>query len=623
MNNNTTNNSFELPLNAYAAFDATNLKSLMQQRLNDGGVFTDQIFEGSYFNSLLDVIAYSYNVLLFYLNKTASESLYSQSQIYENMNKIVKSLNYNPVGFQTSVLAFSAVAPETIVPNAYTIPKFSFFNVNGINYTFTSDYTFIKSSVGKEELTQLMDSALLYQGTIVEFPLYIASGAPYEQFSVAAVGPDGQNEIIDHKSIFVFVRDETGIWREWSRVDSLFLTNPDSEVFECRINENQRYTIKFGNSVNGRQLLQNYAVAVYYLKSDGNAGTIGPNALNGNRLFLLNTPQFNTIFNDTKTSQNYINQADASKLQFTNPNASTSFSDLEDVNSIRNNATNTFKTQYRLITTGDFETYVKTNFSNIIYDVKAVNNWDYTAEHMRYLYNIGLKSPSEDSRVLYNQVNFADSCDFNNVYIYLVPKLQKTNSTILNNNFLSVGLKTFIENGLRPYKMTTSEIVMMDPVYVAAGLGVASNSEITSRALTTDINLSTFLNIGRDPDSRLSETEIKNRVLQVFKDYFDVKNVKLGQIIDLDEITNKILNIEGVETITTSRVVNDQNIEKSGISLIVFNPVYSEPTEDIQIVNQNIKLPYFKIPYLYNADKLLSQIRVYTPPANGSSPREY
>ena len=201
--NNITNNNFELPLNAYAAFDATNLKSLMQQRLNDGGVFTDQIFEGSYFNSLLDVVAYSYNVLLFYLNKTASESLYNQSQIYENMNKIVKSLNYNPVGYQTSVLSFSAVAPGTLAPNAYTIPKFSFFNVNGINYTFTSDYTFIKTSNNTEELTQLMESALLYQGTVVEYPPYLATGSPYEQFSIAAISQDGINEIIDHKSIFV------------------------------------------------------------------------------------------------------------------------------------------------------------------------------------------------------------------------------------------------------------------------------------------------------------------------------------------------------------------------------------------------------------------------------------
>ena len=85
----------EMPLsyNAYAAFDAQSLKLLMQQRLTQNGVFTDQIFEGSNFNNLLDVVAYSYNVLLFYLNQTSNESLFSNSQLYENMNKIVKQLS--------------------------------------------------------------------------------------------------------------------------------------------------------------------------------------------------------------------------------------------------------------------------------------------------------------------------------------------------------------------------------------------------------------------------------------------------------------------------------------------------------------------------------------------------
>jgi len=618
-----TNNNFELPLNAYAAFDATNLKSLMIQRLNDGGVFTDQIYEGSYFNSLLDVIAYSYNVLLFYLNKTASESMYSQAQIYENMNKIVKTLNYNPVGNQTCVLAFSAVAPASLTPNAYTIPRFSFFNVNGINYTFTTDNTFIKTATTSEELTQLMESALLYQGTTIEYPVYTATGAPYEQVTIAAVSQDGTNDILDHKSIAVFVRGEGGRWKEWTRVDSLFLYDPTSEVFECRINESQRYIIKFGNNVYGKQLQVNDSVAIYYLKSDGNAGAIGPDVLNDNRLFLLNTPQFNTIFNDIKTTQNYISQDEASSIKFTNPFGSTSFSTVEDVRSIRNNAANTFKTQYRLVTTSDFETYVRTNYNNIIYDVRVVNNWEYAAEHLRYYYNIGLKAPNQDSRVLFNQVNFADSCDFNNIYIYLVPKLKKTNSTIINNNFVSVGLKTFIESGLTPYKMTTSEIVFVDPVYVAAGLGVASNSEIISKTLTPNLISETTLNIGRSSDSRLSETETKNRALQALKNYFDIANVRLGQKIDLDEINNAILEIEGVEVITTSRVVNGQLIEKNGLSFLLFNPVYSEPNEDIQIINQNIVLPYFKIPYLYNSDAILNQIRVYTSVTDGRSSREY
>lgn len=618
-----TSNQFELPFNAYAAFDAPSLKALMQQRLNAGGVYTDQIFEGSNFNSLLDVIAYSYHVLLFYLNKTANESLYSQSQIYENMNRIVKALNYNPVGYQSSILSFNSVAPNTLPAGIYTIPRYSYFTINGINYSFNEDTTFIKSGNGEESLTQLSQSSLLYQGLFQEYPLYIATGAPFEQFSIALAG-DGTNEIIDHRNIHVYVLDESGLWSQWGRVDSLYLEGPTSKSFECRFNENQRYSIKFGNGVNGRQLLPNNLVAVYYLKSDGAPGEVGPGTIDGNTMFLYSTTQFNSIFENLKNpNQSYLNVNQAASLIFSNTAPSTKFTEIETAESIKNNAANTFKVQYRLITTSDFELFIKNNFGNLISDVKVVNNWDYTADHMRYYYNIGLKAPSEDSRVLLNQVTFADSCDFNNLYVYVTPKLQKPNSNQINSNFLSTGLKDYILKGLQTYKMATSEIVMMDPVYTAFGVGIASNNEVNSKTLTPEIINSTSLVVTRDPNSRYSENEVKRQIYNIFIDYFDAKNVKLGQLVNLDELTTKILSIEGVVSLFCRRVVDGVEINRSGLGFIVFNPIYSASGEDIQAISQSLPLPYFKVPYLYNPVTLLDQINIITPDVQGASIREY
>lgn len=620
-----TSNPFNLPFNAYAAFDATNLKSLMIDRLNQGNVFTDQIYEGSNFNSLLDVIAYSYNVLLFYLNKTASESMFSQAQLYENMNRIVKALNYNPIGFQSSVVAFEATAPTTLPAGVYTIPRYSYFTVNGIPYSFVQDATFIKTTDAREVLTQFNNSTLLYQGIFIPYPLYVANGSPFEEFSLAAVSEQGSNELIDHTNIYVYVTNDAGQYEQWNRVNSLYLEDPNSKSFECRFNENQRYTIKFGNNVNGKQLKPTSVVSVFYLKSDGTAGEIGPNVLDNNKLFLFNEPQFNTIFNDIKTNLTYVNSDQAANLTFINPAASTAFTNVEDALSIRSNAANTFKTQYRLITTSDFETFIKNNFSNVLNDVKVVNNWEYLAEHVRYLYNIGLEVPNNDSRVLFNQVTFADSCDFNNIYVYAVPKLQNSNmnSTKLRNNFLGTGLKDKIINELLDVKMTTSEIVIMDPVYVAVGLGVASNEEISNQLLTSDIISETKLVIGRSPNSRYSENEVKNQAVNILRDYFSVENAKLGQFIDLDLLTTKIFNIPGVTSVSCTRVVNGQQITRSGLSLLVFNPVYSEPGEDINVINQSITLPYFKIPYIYNPDAIFGNIEIVTPDSQEASLREY
>ena len=92
---------FTLPKQGYAAFDAASLKELLVDRLSANPVFTDQNYEGSNLNAFVDVISYAYHVLLFYLNETSNESMFSESQIYENINRIVKTLDYKPVGSQS------------------------------------------------------------------------------------------------------------------------------------------------------------------------------------------------------------------------------------------------------------------------------------------------------------------------------------------------------------------------------------------------------------------------------------------------------------------------------------------------------------------------------------------
>ena len=105
-----TFNDFTLSKDGYVAFDALSLKSLIKTRLNTNRIFTDQNFEGSNISSIIDIIAYAYHVLIFYLNRTSSESTFTTAELYENINKIVKLISYNPVGFQTSILSFLALS---------------------------------------------------------------------------------------------------------------------------------------------------------------------------------------------------------------------------------------------------------------------------------------------------------------------------------------------------------------------------------------------------------------------------------------------------------------------------------------------------------------------------------
>ena len=135
---------FNLDTNAYAAFDATSLRDLIIDRLNKDNIFTDQIFQGSNLSSVIDIVAYSYHVLLFYLNKTSSEAMFTDSVIYENMNRIVKLLNYKPVGYRSSTCTFECTT--TIPSGTYTIPRYSFVDADGVIFSTREDIPFDASS---------------------------------------------------------------------------------------------------------------------------------------------------------------------------------------------------------------------------------------------------------------------------------------------------------------------------------------------------------------------------------------------------------------------------------------------------------------------------------------------
>ena len=68
--------------NSYAAFDAMSLRSLIVERLNKQGVFTDQNYIGSNLASIIDIISYSFHTLMFYLNKTSTESMFTDCLLY-------------------------------------------------------------------------------------------------------------------------------------------------------------------------------------------------------------------------------------------------------------------------------------------------------------------------------------------------------------------------------------------------------------------------------------------------------------------------------------------------------------------------------------------------------------
>lgn len=594
---------FTLPTDAYATFDAVSLKRLLIDRLNQTSFFTDQNFAASNISSLIDTFSFAYHVLLYFLNQTATEAIFTEAQLYENMNRIVKALDYNPIGAQTSNLTFNVTNTDgTLTVNTYTIPRYSFINANGKSFSLRDDVTFTQSTTGVQSLLDLSSNNLMYQGIFTEYPILIATGEAFETVTLLP----GDDVTIDHFGIHVYIKPlATGVWEQWDRTSSLYLESAGAKKFEVRLNENKHYEIKFGNGIIAQNLQAGDSVAIYYLKSDAKSGEVGIGTIDSKPLVLFSTPQFLQIFTDIRDSNTaYVTDTQATALLFTNSNVSSQFYAGETVDDIRERAPKIFTAQYRLITAVDYRNYLLQNFANIVKDVQVVNNWTYMDGHLKYLLDtLKLSTANKNPNAHFNNILFADTCDFNNVYIYAVPQQEITNSATIRNNYLTPAQKSSIIVSMKDNKTMTTETLIVDPIYVAVDFGIVGASEI----LSTDAKDNTQLVITRSRDSKKNPTLIKNSVFNILVNYF--KASTLGQTVDITSLVNSILGVDGVKAIHTQRTDNT-DFSTVGLNLLIWNPIY--PDLDIISTSSNVVLPYFKFPYLFDAVNLINKIVVVT-----------
>jgi len=595
--NNTNFNNYNIPSNEYVAFDATSLRQLILDRLNTTQVFTDQNYIGSNLASVIDIVAYTFNTLMYYLNKTASESMFTEAQLYENINRIVKLLDYNPLGYQTSTLPFSATV-DTLNAGTYTIPRYTSVSVNGIKFSFNSEQTFVKTvSLSSEGLTELSSQALLYQGSYQEYPLYTAIGDENEMVLLSPA----TNINIDHFNIDVYVnRNNLGIWSQYTKSNSLYLENSIAEKYEIRLNGNNQYEITFGDDINGVKLQPNDKVAVYYLQSDGSVGEVGKNAITSAKATEYNTTQFNQIIASVLSNNSYdiISNSDLAYISFSNKSASTPVQTIQTPDEIRAAAPSVFRSQYRLVTENDYKSFINTNFSNLISDVTVVDNITYTTQYLQYFYNLGLTDPSLNGRALFNQFQFSDACNFNNVYLFIVPRTVD-NTTL---SYLLPPQKELITTSVQLLKSMTAEIAYADPVYKAVAIGTNSNNSNTNITVT-DESLSR-LYIKKNVYNNRDNSSIIKDVINIFTSYFSKSNLTLGQTLDITSLSQQILNINGIDSFYTGRI--DNSVQINGLSLFIWNPDYSS-LDTLQTTN-NIVFNFFEYPYLFDLNNLINKI---------------
>lgn len=171
---------------------------------------------------------------------------------------------------------------------------------------------------------------------------------------------------------------------------------------------------------------------------------------------------------------------------------------------------------------------------------------------------------------------------------------------------MSVAQKNAITILLNDVKSATTELIVNDPVYMEINLGASNLKEDV--IFPEEAGDNSYLYIEMDRNSRRDLETVKNEVASIFKTYFNVNNLKLGQIISIKDLSQQILNLDGVNNFTTRRNFKDKVIIENELELAIYNPVYA--TQDYNFTQQDINLQFFQFPYFRNLSTISDRIEV-------------
>lgn len=226
------------------------------------------------------------------------------------------------------------------------------------------------------------------------------------------------NNKIAINTIRIFVKNENGTWDEWKQAGTGFDEDisPGNKIYMLRINENKKIQIEFGDGIVWGESPRLKEMFILGLKSVGKDGNIAKGVLSKNIVlsqYILGNQVTNISFekqfvallglksdlyfkgNDVSTQ---VIDSERTKLRendliiIQNQNA-IGGNEIETVDELRQNLTNTFLRQDRNVSLLDYERYLRETFNQYIQEVKvlsyeeAVNDGLISEENKNYWFN--------------------------------------------------------------------------------------------------------------------------------------------------------------------------------------------------------------------------------------------
>lgn len=321
-------------------FDAIkeNLKSYLQSQEE----FQDYNFDGSALSILLDVLAYNthYNATLAHLQ---SNEMFIDSAVKRNsVASIAKTLGYTPTSRKSARanITLQIDPPDSYTGTSLTVSRDTPFTAKTVQntYTFYPKEDYFSSLVSLET-----------GGVGFSFNMELIEGKRVSNTFVADLsslsGPFViPNKNVDTSTIRVRVQQSSSVvsTTTWNFYDDVMDVDASTKAYFIEEGPAGLYEVRFGDDIIGKKLDAGNIVIVDYIVSSGSAANSIPNFATTN-----------TFTGSSEQKRVYLNSPAAGGAE------------QESIDSIRYNAPKFNATKNRVVTASDYETLIRSRFSNI------------------------------------------------------------------------------------------------------------------------------------------------------------------------------------------------------------------------------------------------------------------
>ena len=329
-----------MPFTQFTNLDFDQIKTEIKSYLRANSNFTDFDFEGSNFSVLIDTLAYNTYINAFNANLVVNESFLDAATVRENVVSLARNIGYVPRSSSSAKAQVTFSVPTSTTSQFITLKA-------GLVAVGNYDNTSYRFSV-PEDISAPVKNGFAQFGSATK-PVTISQGT-YLTRQYIVVGSVDQRFILDNpnidaSSIVVNVKgpNETGLGREFHKVDNILNLDNTSEIFLIQEIQDERYEILFGDGYFGKKLENNSTITISYIVTDGESGN-GPSV-------------FDFQGNFTDESGNRVIPTDS--IPITTVQKAMNGGNIEGVSSIKYFAPRLYAAQHRAVTARDYEAIIQ------------------------------------------------------------------------------------------------------------------------------------------------------------------------------------------------------------------------------------------------------------------------